>query len=198
MADIWEYFKGLFSKAETSSPSKPLIHEMIARSEKEKQDFEFWKKTLVCKRLLNWLNEQHILFRSGSENVDRAVDFLNTPSSKGFVIYFGDTGYSQRDSVHFFDLLKEQVLRLNYRTQLSDLRAYERPQWVESVQRHYLKPRPGQNEEGQFLQRFGNITIELTSHDDQIQNLKFRATTYKDYQYQEADTFEQLLQKVLN
>jgi len=197
MTDIWDYFKGLFNKAETSSPSKPLIHEMISRSEDEKQDFEFWQKTLVCKRLLNWLNEQYILFRSGSENMDRSVDFLNTPSTKGFVIYFNDTRYSERDTVHFFDFLKEQVLRLNYRTQISDVRTYERSKWVESVQRHYLKPRPGQNKEGQFLQRFGNIMIELTSRNDQIQHLKFRATTYKDYQYQEADTFEQLLQKVL-
>lgn len=197
MSDIWDYFKGLFKKAATSSPSQPLIHEMISRSEEEKQDYTFWKNTLVCKRLLNWLNEQYILFRANSGSKDRSVDFLNTPSSKGFVIYFHETRYSDRDIVHFFDFLKEQVLRLNYRTQISDVRTYERSQWVESVQRHYLKPRPGQNEKGQFLQRFGNIMIELTSRNDQLQHLKFRATTYKDYQYQEADPFEKLLQEVL-
>ena len=36
MADLWEYVKGLFKKAEQSSPSRPLIHELIQRSEEEK------------------------------------------------------------------------------------------------------------------------------------------------------------------
>lgn len=197
MSDIWAYFKGLFQKAETSSPSQPLIHEMITRSEDEKVDYEFWKSTLVCKRLLNWLNEQYVLYQTNAERSDQAIDFLNTPSSKGFVVYFDQTRYSDRDIVHFFDFLKEKVLRLNYRTQISDVRSYERPKWVESVQRHYLKPRPGQNDKGQFRQQFGNIMIELTSQNDQFHHLKFRANTYKDYKFEEAQEFEQLLKEVL-
>lgn len=197
MSEIWDYVKGLFKKAENSSASQPLIHEMIVRTDDQKKDYEFWKSTLVCKRLLNWLNEQYVLFRTGSETPDRSIDFLDTPSSKGFVIFFGETRYSDRDILHFFDLLKEQVLRLNYRTQISDIRSYERPQWVETAQRHYLKPRFGQNEDGKFVQQYGNIAIELISRNDRMHHLKFSATTYRDFNYTEALGFEELMQQVL-
>lgn len=197
MADIWDYFKGLFTKAENSAPNQPLIHELIKRSEEEKEDYEFWKNTLVCQRLLNWLHEQYIIYRLEPGNIDEAVDFLDTPSSKGVVVHFSKTQYSIRDVTHFFDYLKEQVLSLNYRTQISDLRSYQRNQWVETVQRHYLKPRPGQNADGQFIQQFGNIMIELTLRNDQVFNLKFRATTYKDHKFAEAEEFPKLMQQVL-
>lgn len=197
MADIWDHFKGLFKKAENSAPNQPLIHELIKRTETEQEDYEFWKKTLVCQRMLSWLNEQYIIFRLEPDNIDETVDFLDTPSSKGIVVHFSKTQYSIRDVTHFFDYLKEQVLRLNYRTQISDVRSYERNHWVETVQRHYLKPRPKQNTAGQFIQQFGNIMIELTLRNDQIFNLKFRATTYKDHKFADADEFPKLMQSVL-
>jgi hypothetical protein len=197
MAEIWDYFKGLFKKAEISSPSRPLIHEMIERSEEEKTDYEYWKNTLVCRRLKNWLNEQYVLFQVEPQRIDEAIDFLDTPSSQGFVVHFSKTRYSRRDVVHFFDYLKEQVLQINYRTQISDARSYERPQWVESVQRHYLKPRPAQTEGGLFDQQFGNVMIELTFRNDHIHNLKFRATSYRDYQYTEVLEFRDLVKKIL-
>lgn len=197
MADIWDHFKALFKKAENSAPNQPLIHELIKRTEKEQEDYEFWKKTLVCQRMLSWLNEQYIIFRLEPDNIDETVDFLDTPSSKGIVVHFSKTQYSIRDVTHFFDYLKEQVLRLNYRTQISDVRSYERSHWVETVQRHYLKPRPKQNTAGQFIQQFGNIMIELTLRNDQVFNLKFRATTYRDHKFADADEFPKLMQSVL-
>jgi len=197
MPDVWDYFKNLFKKAEISSPASPLIHEMIQRSTEETNDYLFWKNTLVCHRLRAWISEQHVVFQINPDNLDEAVDFLDTPSSKGFVIHFYKTRYNHRDVVHLFDYLKEQVLKINYRTQISDTRAYERPNWVESVQRHYLKPRSQQNEQGKFNQQFGNVMIELTFRNDQVYNLKFRATSYQDFQFSEALDFKDLIRKVL-
>lgn len=209
MTDIWEYFKNLFRKAETSSPSQPLIHEVIERTEEEQQDYQYWKETLVCRRLQDWLNDQYAVFCLAPEEIDDALDFLDTPSSKGFVIYFFKTRYSRRDVQHFFDYLKERVLALDYRTQVSDLRTYHRPEWVETVERHYLKPRPafmrkdtplhasGKPVE-KFDQRYGNIMIEFHLRDDQSHFLKFRATSYKDHLFTEPEEFKQLMQVLLD
>jgi len=196
MDKLWSYFKNLFQQAEESSPSKPLIHEMITRSDEEREDYEFWKNTLVRRRLLDWLNEQYATYRVNHERVDEAVDFLDTPSSKGFVVHFNQTRYSQRDVTHFFDYLKEKVLSMSYRTQISDLRTYNRAGWVESIQRHYLKPglsirQPG--EDGKFTQKFGNIMIELELRDDTVHNLRFRATVYKDRLFKEPAAFKDLM-----
>ncbi|MCB0581153.1 MAG: hypothetical protein KDD10_17815 [Phaeodactylibacter sp.] len=197
MDNLWNYFKNLFQKAEESSPSQPLIHEMISRPDEEKEDYERWKKTLVCRRLMDWLNAQYAIFRTAPRAIDEAIDFLDTPSSKGFVIHFHQTRYSKRDATHFFDFLKEKVLALEYRSQISDLRTYNRADWVETIQRHYLKPGPRirktRQEDGRFLQKYGNITIELELRDDQVFNLRFRATSYQDSLFQEAREFEELI-----
>ncbi|MCB9081450.1 MAG: hypothetical protein H6555_07030 [Lewinellaceae bacterium] len=197
MADLWDYFKGLFRKAEVSSPSQPLIHEMLVRSETEQADYVHWRETLVCRRLRDWLSDQYAIFHVLPQDIDEALDFLDTPSSKGFVIHFHKTRYSKRDVIHFLDYLKDQVLSLQYRTQISDLRTYERPQWVETVQRHYLKPRPAATDEGKFHQGYGNIRIELLFRNDEPYNLKFSATAYQDHQFQKATSFRELMQAIL-
>lgn len=197
MADFWDRLRNLFRTVEESSPSNPAVHELIRRSEDEKQDYAFWKDTLVRRRLQNWLADQYALFRVAPDDIDEALDFLDTPSSKGFVVYFFKTGYSRRDVQHFFDYLRERVLELGYRTQISDTRTFSRPQWVETVERHYLKPPSRDREAGKFFQEFGNITIENHLRDEQVHYLKFRATIYKDHQFHEAKTFQQLMQEVL-
>jgi len=197
MADLWDRLRNLFRSVEESSPSNPAVHELIRRSDDEQQDYSFWKDTLVRRRLQNWLSDQYALFLVTPDDVDDALDFLDTPSSKGFVVYFFKTQYSQRDVQHFFDYLKERVLDLGYRTQISDTRTFSRPKWVETVERHYLKPPSQGRTEGKFYQEFGNITIENHLRDEQVHYLKFRATIYKDHQFHEAKTFQQLMQEVL-
>lgn len=201
MDNIWDYFKNLFHKAEQSSPSQPLIHEMISRTLEEQEDYQHWKNTMVCRRLMDWLNSQYAIYRVAPRDIDEAVDFLDTPSSKGFVIHFNKTRYSKRDVTHFFDFLKEQVLALDYRSQISDLRTYNRPSWVETVERHYLKPSPRirtePEKDGRFLQKYGNIMIEMELRNDQVFNLRFRATSYKDSLFKEAREFEELMQGIM-
>lgn len=199
MADIWDYFKGLFKKAEESSPTQPLVHEVIKRTNEEKADLANWQETLVCRRLKDWLSAQYAVFRVDPERIDEALDFLDTPSSKGFVIHFHKTRYNRRDVTHLFDYFKNKVLHLDYRPQISDRRSYQKGQAVEVVERHYLKPRTGtwDQENPKFRQRYGNVMLELTFRNDLPWNLKFRATTYKDRQFHEAKAFSELMQAVL-
>ena len=199
MPDLWGYFKSLFNQSRQSSPSQPLVHEMIVRSAEERQDYAHWKETLVCRRLKDWLHDQYSAFLLSGSCRDESIDFLDTPSSKGFVIHFYKTRYSNRDVAHFFDYLKERVLAQEYKNQISDIRSYERPNWAETVQRHYLKPRPLHSPEQQKLpQRFGNVTIEYVSRDDRAHQLLFRATSYSDHLFQDAERFEGLMKALLS
>lgn len=195
--DIWDKFKDFFQQAEESSPSKPLIHEMIERTAEQKKDYEFWKTAFVCKRLQKWLSDQYAIFQALPDDTDEAMDFLDTPSSKGFVIHFHKTEYSERDVTYLFDLFKEKVLNLDYRTQISDRREFNRPNWVEKIERHYLKPKPDYMKTEKFNQGFGNITIELVFRDDKPHQLKLRATVYKDHLFKDAESFQSLMQSIL-
>lgn len=197
MADFWDYIRDLLRSSEESSPSRPAEHELITRTEEEKKDFDLWKRTLIRRRLQDWLSDQYAIFRVDPDRIDEALDFLDTPSSKGFVVHFNQTQYSHRDVTHFFDLLKEKVLELDYRPQISDTRTYSRASWVETIQRHYLKPRPFVKNEGKFRQLFGNIMIELELRNEEIHNLRFRATSYNDHQFQDARDFKLLMQQVV-
>lgn len=197
MDQLWNYFKSLFDKAEASSPSQPLVHELIERTEEEKEDYAHWKRTLVPRRLLDWLQDQYAIYQVLPADVDEGIDFLNTPSSKGFVIHLHQTRYSRRDAVYMLDYLKERVKAQGYRSQISDTRSYQRANWAETVQRHYLKPGPTFKSApvpGQKLaQKYGNIMIELELRNDKAHNLRLRATSYKDHLYEEAKAFKGLM-----
>ncbi len=199
MKDFWKNIKQLFQSSEKSSPMQPAIHEMIERSAVEKEDYLQWKRTLSRRRLLDWLNNQHVEYIINPQHTDDAIDFLNTPSSKGFVMHFHETRYNKREIIHFFDFLKERVLSINYRSYMSDLRTYNRPDWVETIQRHYLKPSIFLRKTNQKKseQLFGNITIQLLLRNDQVRNLKFNATTYQDHQFEKADDFRELIQLLI-
>jgi hypothetical protein len=197
MGSFWDNIKKIFQAGGESSPSNPAIHEVIERSEEEKADFALWKETIVCKRLVNWLGDQYALHSVLPGDVDEAIGFLNTPSSKGFVIHFSQMQYSRRDATHLLDLLCERVRVLRYTPQVSDRRTFSRGDWVETVERHYLKPRTDFRKEGPFEQRFGNVMIELVLRDEQPHNLKFSATSYTDSKYRDAEDFQELMQGVM-
>ncbi|MBK9013497.1 MAG: hypothetical protein IPM82_05115 [Saprospiraceae bacterium] len=105
--------------------------------------------------------------------------------------------YAREDAGHFFDLLKEKVLTLNYRNQLSDTRSWSEKDWVQTVERHYLKPRQNWEADKKINQQFGNITIELILRNDSPHLLTFRATSYSDRLYADASDFHELMQAVL-
>jgi len=196
MNNIWNQIKGLFSQVEESSAIRPAIHEVIVRTKEEQEDYEYWKNTLVRRRLSDWLGHQYALYQTLPDDTDEAIDFLNTPSMKGFVIHFHQTQYSRRDALHFLDFLKEKVIHLPYRTQLSDVRTYSKPNWVESIQKHYLKPRTKFEEGVKINQQYGNISIDLLLRDDRPYHLRFSATSYSDHLYEEAKDFEELVMAV--
>ena len=197
MTNLWEYIKNLFQEAGQSSPSQPVVHKMIERTTAEMEDFHQWKEGLVRRRFSGWLSDQYAIFQVLPADVDEALDFLDTPSTKGFVIHFHKTNYTRREAIHLFDYFKERVLHLAYKTQLSDTRMYNRPQWVETTERHYLKPRPRFEEGKKMTQAFGNVMIELEFRNDQIHNLRFRTTTYRDHQFEDAQEFKALMSELL-
>ncbi len=194
---LWNYLRRLFQSAETSSLARPFLHEVLRRDAEQKADFEQWQESLMRRRMTDWLADQYAVWLTDPERLDEAIDFLDTPSSKGFVIHFHKTRYNRREVTHLFEYLHHKVHALDYRRQHADVRTYQREGWVETVERYHLKPRVRTGDGDKLNQRFGNITIELTLRNDRVFNLKFRANTYSDRAFQEADSFGALMQALL-
>jgi hypothetical protein len=200
--DLWQYMKDLFKAEQESNSKKPFIQEPLERDEVAVQSYDLWKRTLAKHRFLDWLNIQYATFVMSDETaIDTAIDFLNTPSAKGFVIHFDEQMHNRGDFIHLFDYLQERVLEMNYKKYMSDIRTYNKTRndntWVETIQRHYLKPRFKVLEDNTFDQRFGNIKIELFYRNDRIRNLQFSATRYSDRSYAEGNTFNDLMRELL-
>ena len=198
MTSVWDFFKKFFQEAEQSSASRPIIREALERSTEEKEAFENWKGTLACRRIIGTLAEGYAMYQSMPESVDRALTFLDTPSSKGFAIHFPQMDCSRQDASHLLDLFLEKVRLFNYRLQHSDTRTWSEKDWAQTVDRYYLKPRQSWAEGQKIDQLFGNITIELALRNDQPHLLTFRATSYADRLYAEAADFHELMQAILS
>ena len=94
--------------------------------------------------------------------------------------------------------MKERILDLGYKSYLSDTRTYNKKDWVEQLDRHYLKPPSNLRVAGKekMDQRFGNVTVELLYKNDKIYLLKFRATVYNDHLYKKGEDFNELMKAV--
>jgi hypothetical protein len=188
---FWDQIKNIFQSAEASTPSAPTIHEMIERTEEDLLAYDHWKTTAGPKRLLDWLTNQYARHRDQLPT-DETIGFLNTVSSKGFVIYFGQMNYTREEITHIFHYLQERILTLNYRNNISDRRVFPRRDWVETQERHYLKPRVQYNVV-KMDQSYGNIMIEFELRNDVPNNLRLRATTYNDSMYEAKGSFRALM-----
>lgn len=194
MASLWEQIKQLFQTVEESSPSQPVLKAVIKRSEAELADYEKWKPGLSKRRLFDWIHNEYATYKIDPEHLDEGIDFIDVRATRGFAIHFYKLNYPLRDINHLFDLLKEQVRQIGYRPYTSDSRTYNRPSWVERLDRHYLKPPIKFLEDGVRIdQKFGNITIELLFRNDKPYQLKFSATSYNDRNYKKAESFDDLM-----
>ena len=205
----WQRIKATFAAAEDSGPAAPVDHAPLTRHRDRAEDYAQWRGGVVHERLLAWLAEQYANFLTDRGRVDEAVDFLDTPSSKGFVVHFAKTGYSLEEAEFFQLYLRERVLSRDYRTQVADARTYSRAGRTERTDRYYLKPRPNfahpggedvpmdVHTAGQFDQQYGNVLIELVVRDDRPHHLRFSATVYHDRVYKDAEGFGGLMGVVL-
>lgn len=211
MSDLWKYLKNLFGNHGKSSAANPFSHEVLKMSMEEEIEFENWKKSIYKHRVIDFLHQEYSNFITNN-TLDRSIDFLNTPSSKGFVIHCTISEFDSESLRHLFTYLKERVLTIPYRKYLSDEMTYEKNGKLERVERHYLKPPIVKEEKSEmkiplattpikskrkFDQKFGNITIELISQNDVLSSLKFHATGYSDHLYMETAKFEGLMEIVL-
>lgn len=190
---IWSYIKNLFNEADESSPIRPFIHETIERGELELAAYENWKSDLARNRFVNSLGDEYATYRIDPSKVDRSLDFLDTPSMKGFVIHASIGKYKLVELKHLLDYLKERVLTANYYVYVSDRRIYNRDGKNEMIERHYLKPKAKMSENELFSQGYGNVRIELKCQNDLPINLKFSATGYSDRLFEETEDFRILM-----
>jgi len=202
MQQIWKYLKSLVNKEAESSGSNPYIHEMIERDDDFKAAFEQWKQTREPGNLTAWIKQQFRYFNDKPEWQDKQIVFLDKPTASGFIIFPGGDIWREEILTKYFDYLKLCVAEAGYRLYMSDRRVYRKAQTdenlMEEVQRHYLKPplaAPEQDEKQDQL--YGNISIDLILHNDEVSRLQLTAHGYSDYKYLPPRPFADFIEKLV-
>ncbi|CAN5344795.1 hypothetical protein BH09BAC1_BH09BAC1_09450 [soil metagenome] len=191
MSDLFDRIKKLFSQAEDEQ--QPATHELISRTEAELAAYEQWKKSKRSQRLLEG-------FRAKMENRDSgeaelSLDFIDTPRSRGFVLHYEEGLMTGLEMRHLLDYFKEQLLVVGYASYMSDVKNQLKAEVVQTIERHYLKPKFNPHETTEkTAQRFGNITIEYLQENNLPINLKFISNIYSDHKYADARPFKELME----
>ncbi|GAB4246045.1 MAG: hypothetical protein Tsb0034_24870 [Ekhidna sp.] len=189
-----KYFDQIYLRifGREKQPTSVMINEIIKRSQNFLQRFNAWKASDVCEEFLNDLWQSYFWRKQGIEKEPHMV-LHESNYSNGFAISYMPE-YDRRQFHYLFDLLADQVKKLDYRLVLSRSTMKESDQGVEKKEMHYLKPKRGFVEP--IDQKFGNVQIEYIELNNEPTRIKFVANSYPDRKYTEAKNFESLAQHV--
>ena len=177
------------------STKEPFVTEKLLRPEKYKQDYFKWINEGEYKNILNHVYEAYQL-KLQKEESEFKFHILATPYANGFALSF-HPNIGIRQFSYLFDFLKDQVLNYGYQLKNSSRKVYDKPNYVESIEKYYLKPPLKGMEDGKlFNQMFGNISVEYILIDEKPSYLKLVASVYSDRLYTKALPFEELIEKL--
>lgn len=176
----------------------PLVHEPLERKVGELEAYEAWCEGPQRQRMLDFIDHQYSL--SLKEQGDGAMfRIMLGTHSNGFMLRY-PTGISESDFNHLFDFLKERMRTLGYVVYTSDRRIYNRPEYVETIDRHYLKPsiksKMRMEQPEKFGQLYGNVHIELYKVDERPTHIRFMCHNYQDHKFEEALDFQDLISRL--
>jgi len=193
-------FNSLSLKTDKDSPDpklQPITTELLTRTSQDQVLYENWKKNENDKLLLEKWYSIYLIGKDLNVGSDQ-FSFLDNPSAKG-VLYRINDELEAADSEEYsfmLDLFKEKVKSMGYLAYLSDRRIFERKTFLETIERHYLKPDFTKNTPPKCRQLYGNITLELAFKDDQPSYLKILTTTYSDSKFHSPLPFEEFMRRL--
>ncbi|NNC95891.1 MAG: hypothetical protein HKN92_10040 [Chitinophagales bacterium] len=173
--------------------NEPFLHHEIQRDESYMDCYHDWEKD---KKYIPWLD---FMTKVMDERDSNFVDILQTETSNGLLFYINDFVLNKKDAHYIFDLLRDRVKQEGYVCHLSDTRIYNRSEFVEEKNRYFLKPRFEYCVESlQFIQRYGNIIIELIYENNLPKRIKICNHSYRDRKYSHVESFDELKEKLFN
>ncbi len=181
-----QVYRQLFGKP--SGGPKILVNEVIDRGEKYLAAYNHRIQSEAFKDLAKGIYSSYILKQQAIDKLP-AIHLLTSPNANGFAISYHEE-IEVHDFQYLFDWLYDRTKALDYKLANSDRSVIEKNGVIESKEKHYLKPRVGN--EKIIDQQYGNILIEHIAIDDVPSLIKYTANTYNDRKYQEALKFDNL------
>jgi len=192
---LLRFIQQLFGGAPASQQAE---WQPLARTKAQQLAYARWVEQRVY---LNWMGPFFKAYHFQKTNVrgrGLRVQLLCECGRQGAVFLY-DPSIGPGNFRHLFDFIRDRVLALGYRLSTSDQRRLPHPAYTEIIEKHFLKPAPGDcPQTGRCNQRFGNVTVDLVSINNQPGFIRFVSNPYHDSIFAPAHTFDELLDAVFN
>jgi hypothetical protein len=193
MSFINKIIQSLFPQKEVNG-SKVLLKEVLKRREKFALAYDEWIQDGSASQMLHEVAHAYYLKKTNISS-ELNIHLLNTAYANGFAITF-NPAYRSLDFEFLFDYLKGEVMGLGYSLANSDRQVKEKDDYIETVDKHYLKP-SFQLVPGELCnQKYGNVLLEYVKINDEPSYLKVQVSIYSDRLYTKALSFDDFLTKV--
>jgi len=124
------------------------------------------------------------------------VHVFSSPYANGFAVSY-DPPFEAKSFLNLFLAFSLRILDLGYRQISLDRKFEEVNDQVKLTEKFYFKPPLQAPAEGELIsQLFGNISLEKISINNQPSYIKLLATVYSDRLYQNADSFDNLMDRL--
>lgn len=183
--DIWEQ---LFP----AQPNRPQIavKERLVRSPSYLNNYVEWKSSLRPQALINEVEKAYYYKRNQIQSFYQ-VHLLQTAPANGFALSY-HPHIGEKTFRFLFDYWRDTMLDLGYRLQNTDRHMREMPAYIQTTERHYLKPPVRQPQQSPLNQLYGNVLLEHVQINDSPSFLKVQVNIYADHLYTEALPFDDL------
>ena len=187
------FFDNLYQKffASKATPGFKLHNEVIKRHAKYLYHYQEWKDSDRPGHIISDYSKSYYLKHSGIES-EPGVHVFNSPAANGFAFTYHPS-LGKDEFQYLFDLLADKVKLLGYRMVNSDVYVAEKADFIETREKHYLKP-PLSAFDKTTDQYYGNILVEYIKVNDEPSYIKLLANTYSDRLYMEPRPYNELIE----
>lgn len=172
------------------------VHEILKRSERDEKQYMQWKGSEEKKDLLRELVQAYY-YKKTNIRSEIEVHLFNTAYANGFAVTYHPE-ISPKSFQYLFEYFKDKVVDMHYRLVTADRRILDREQYVETIEKYYLKPPLHDQAASQKMidQQYGNIIIEYISIDNKPSYIKLLANIYSDSLYKEALSYDEFMSRL--
>ena len=185
------FFDDIYDRLFPKEESAPKIaQQLIKRSQTYLTEYQRWSdspnRTQQVDQLMRGYHYKKMRIQSSYD-----VHLLTSSMANGFALSY-NVDISKQHFQFIFDYLADRVKVLDYKLANSDITITDKPDFIETKEKHYLKPLVGS---GQLLnQQYGNVLIEHVLINEKPSYLKLVANTYSDRNYSNPLDFDELLE----
>lgn len=188
-------FLDRFFKTQKTSYQAPFLHEPF--------DFDLfsdayvlWKGGKIHLALSQIITTSYASYISKTD-YPTEVNFIENGKVAGVAIKTVAYDYSKKDYIHLCTYLKEKLIDSGYIVQLSEIKSKNDRGSIRQDIKIYLKPSRKNITDGKNDQLYGNVSMQISSLDEQLSQFKISCSYYQDQHFNDPWDFAQFLNENL-